>query len=115
MSKSNSNEGSIDEAIRSLVDRWFNVMRERQDQNSLFNETKGDFKIEVKDRFDELGITFKHIDDQVQIRLDEHKAREKLDEIEGAHAMYQRLYGYAENPDKPSAPEVSEDDVDPLG
>jgi len=96
MGKRNSNNlDATSEAIKGLVDRWFEVEKELQEQKAQYAETKADFKVEIKDRFDELGITFTHIADQVAIRLDEHKAQENQDRVNGALSLYEKLYGFA--------------------
>ncbi len=110
--KSNSNNLSADEeAIKAFVDRWFVVEKEQQENKAQYSETKADFKQEIKDRFDELGITFTHIADQVAIRLDEHKAQENQDRVNAAHTMYGKLFGFAPPAEEPAPA----DDDDALG
>lgn len=98
------------EILRGFVDRLFNVENDFADVKAEYNDSKRDLKAEIKSRADETGISVKQVEALVKIRMNEQVALDAQADAEANMFLYEQVYGFTLQADKPE-PDEEEDDA----
>ena len=95
-------------ALKSFVERLFEIESSFADVKAEYKDSKADFKTEVKGRADETGVDIKQVEALVKIRLNEAAALDEQAAHDSNMKLYEELFGFNAVPE-PAAPEDEDD------